>query len=121
MLTVSMNLAMTFFSFLRTFQEWWIHKYLLHRTLMHNKEEVGRWDRKGWAGFEIHKEHHELPFYHVSIDPPWLALAWGGVFSAIVNIIMGDNPLKFSILIPYFAMGLIYEWTHFLGEFAYLR
>lgn len=81
-------------------QEWAIHKFLLHGL-------------SGWYGYDIHVGHHALPFYHVSIDPPSVVVAWGAVANALALCLL-PRPLALTSLIVYWLMGLLYEWAHFV-------
>lgn len=65
-------------------QEWWIHRHLLH----------GGW---AWLGSSIHQQHHELPFYHISIDPPPVVLAWGAAACAVALALL-PQPLAWTVL-----------------------
>lgn len=107
-------------------QEWAIHRHLLHGALR-------------WPGAAIHQQHHELPFYHVSIDPPAIVLAWGAVACAAALALL-PQPLAWTVLgvrwkaasgllsvcvfdwtdtmtlktQTYWLMGLVYEWSHYI-------
>ncbi|CAM9556520.1 unnamed protein product, partial [Discosporangium mesarthrocarpum] len=83
-----------------SFQEWAIHKYLLHGF-------------KGWMGFEVHRQHHDLPFYHISLDPPDLVIAWTAVAGAVFVTLLPE-PLSLTVLCSYMVMGLVYEWIHYI-------
>ena len=65
-------------------QEWAIHRHLLHGSL-------------NWPGAAIHQQHHEQPFYHVSIDPPAIVLAWGAVACAAALALL-PQPLAWTVL-----------------------
>lgn len=67
-----------------TLQEWAIHRHLLHGSLQ-------------WPGSSIHQQHHELPFYHVSIDPPVIVLAWGAVACALALALL-PQPMAWTVL-----------------------
>ncbi|GAB5037603.1 fatty acid hydroxylase [Nannochloropsis oceanica] len=80
-------------------QEWSLHRFLLHSSLP-------------WPGREIHAQHHALPFYHVSIDPPLLVAVWGAVACG-AGWLMLPQPWVWTVLGTYWLMGLLYEWAHF--------
>jgi hypothetical protein len=66
-----------------------------------------------WFGRRIHEDHHKEPYYHISIDGvelvmPVIALACV-VFFAAFGITLGA-----SCAISYVAMGLLYEFTHYI-------
>lgn len=65
-------------------QEWAIHRYLLHG-----------WTN--WPGHEIHQGHHDLPFFHISIDPPVIVLAWGFVACGLGWLLL-PSPLSWTVL-----------------------
>lgn len=65
-------------------QEWAIHRHLLHGSLQ-------------WPGSAIHQQHHDLPFYHISIDPPAIVLAWGAVACAL-GLALLPQPLAWTVL-----------------------
>lgn len=82
-------------------QEWAIHKLLLHNM-------------PGWVGHTIHKEHHELPFFHISIDPPPIVIAWGVAFCSLAALTIPGPGLCLTVMLVYWAMGLLYEWSHYI-------
>ena len=81
-------------------QEHWIHDKLLHSKF-------------NWVGKQIHIEHHQKPYYHISIDPASLLLGWMLVAHIIFKLIL-PIPLALSATIGYAMAGLFYEWAHFL-------
>lgn len=64
-------------------------------------------------GHEIHQSHHDKPFYHISVDPPHLVVAWTLAAALIFRLLL-PQPLGLTVLAVYVAMGGAYEWTHFL-------
>lgn len=40
---------------------WWFQEHALHQRALHSNFD--------WYGKRIHQEHHDSPYYHVSIDP----------------------------------------------------
>jgi hypothetical protein len=58
------------------------------------------------AGKAIHKEHHEQPYFHVSLDPPGLIigvmLLAAGVFAGLLG---PSNPLCLTATAAYWAAG----------------
>jgi len=65
-------------------QEWFLHRFLLHSSF-------------DWFGREIHAQHHALPFYHVSIDPPLLVGVWGAI-ACILGWVFVPRPLVWTVL-----------------------
>ncbi|CAM9754519.1 unnamed protein product [Choristocarpus tenellus] len=84
---------------------WSIQEWAIHRFLLHGFEE--------WLGYEVHKNHHDLPFYHVSLDPPDLVIAWT-IAAATIFFVVLPAPLSLTVLGCYMTMGLVYEWTHYI-------
>ena len=96
-------------------QEWILHKFLLHQPIT----------KEGWMGYQIHKGHHSLPYYHVSLDTPEIAVVWGGIVFALAQAVFSsDGPaaaaMRLDFLVTYFFMGLLYEWTHYLAHTRYV-
>lgn len=94
-------------------QEWVLHKYILHEPIT----------GEGWVGYNIHKNHHSLPYYHVSLDGPEIAIAWGATIFAFSHAIFPGEALaahRLDFLLTYFTMGLLYEWTHYLTHTRYV-
>jgi len=89
-----------------TVQEWVIHDKLLH-------------SQQAWLGKRVHRWHHELPYYHVSLDGLGLAAVW----FATVSIVLVGIGLFTSTLAPcltalavYTLCGGLYEAAHFLAH-----
>lgn len=66
-----------------------------------------------WLGHDIHEGHHEVPFYHVCVDPPDLVAAWT-IAAACIFALIFPPPLALTVLSIYITMGLVYEWVHFI-------
>ena len=88
------------------FQEWWIHDKLLHSP-------------QPWFGRTVHRWHHELPYYHVSLDGIGLAAVW---FGAVAAVLVGAGALTstlapcLSALAAYTLCGGLYEASHYLAH-----
>jgi hypothetical protein len=54
-----------------------------------------------------------MPFYHISIDPVPIVAAWGAVFCTLCLAVV-PRPLAWSVMAAYWAMGLLYEWCHYV-------
>eukprot|EP00897_Mesotaenium_endlicherianum_P010629 jgi/Mesen1/9595/ME000657S08870 len=86
---------------------WWVlQEWCLHALLLHSKSD--------WWGKAMHMSHHALPFHHVSIDGlevigPTLLAALG-----ICSLLFKDISLRLTAVCSYIAMGLMYDWTHFM-------
>eukprot|EP00752_Nemacystus_decipiens_P011933 g10583.t1 len=82
-----------------TFQEWAVHKYLLHGL-------------ENWLGHDVHEDHHDKPYYHVCVDPPDLVAGWTLAAACVFNLVL-PLPMALTVLAAYMSMGLVYEWVHF--------
>lgn len=82
-------------------QEHWIHGKLLHST-------------RDWFGKEIHQNHHAKPYYHISMDPAPLLMAWLWSAYLVFHFVLPTNALAMTATLGYACAGLFYEWTHFL-------
>eukprot|EP00884_Botryococcus_braunii_P014249 jgi/Botrbrau1/22825/Bobra.0132s0148.1 len=86
---------------------WWlVQEYVLHAKFLHSTIP--------WFGREIHDSHHNKEYFHVSIEGfPLvifvLLLAIGVTFG-----LFGSGPTARTFLSSYIAMGLTYQWTHYL-------
>ena len=87
-------------------QEWIIHDKLLHSSF-------------SWFGECVHRWHHELPYYHVSLDGLGLAGVW---FSVVSLLFVGVGALTrtlapaLSALATYTLFGGLYEASHYLAH-----
>lgn len=88
-------------------QEWVIHAWLLHSPF-------------DWMGRRIHVGHHQRPYFHVSIDDPPIVLAFMAVSLTAFWFGFGGSELAVTASLSYFAMGLLYEYTHFIVHTRYL-
>jgi len=84
---------------------WWFQEHFLHDKLLHSDQN--------WMGKEIHKTHHDRPYYHISIDPAPLMLGWLTVACLCLFVLLPD-PLSISASIGYASAGIFYEWTHYI-------
>ena len=99
-------------AFVVTASFWMVQEWLIHDKLLHSKEQ--------WFGREIHRWHHELPYYHVSMDGLGLASVW---FATVAAILIGVGLLTAAPLGPcltalatYTLCGGIYEAAHYLAH-----
>eukprot|EP00892_Ulva_mutabilis_P010272 jgi/Ulvmu1/7617/UM038_0042.1 len=79
-------------------QEWAIHKKLFHGNLE-------------WFGKTIHIDHHQTPYYHISIDDPFIAL--GVMLLSTVVFVCAFGTLGVAADIGYIIAGLVYQFTHY--------
>ena len=82
--------------------EWFAHEYLFHRG-------------RGWAA-QMHQFHHDLPYYHVSVDAPMFAVLWFVVASSVCTWFISMTHLRLTAITTYACMGLMYEFTHFISH-----
>jgi len=87
---------------------WCFQEHVLHGQLLHSDFD--------WYGKQIHKEHHNRPYHHVSIDPAPLMVSWMVVASGILYWILPSLPLALSACAAYASAGLWYEWAHFIAH-----
>jgi hypothetical protein len=58
------------------------------------------------AGKAIHKEHHEQPYHHVSLDPPGLVIGVMLLASAVFAALLGPaSPLWLTATAAYWSAG----------------
>ena len=84
-------------------QEWFIHDKVLH-------------SEADWAGKAIHGFHHLLPYYHVSIDGPGLAVAWFSVAAAAIAAASPSLSAGLTAVATYTLFGGVYEFCHFISH-----
>jgi len=84
---------------------WWVQEHALHQHVLHSKAD--------WIGKQIHQEHHDLPYHHVSIDPAWMLLSWLGIAHLVLRCVL-PLPLALSATLGYAGAGLFYEWAHYI-------
>ena len=88
------------------FQEWAIHDKLLHSA-------------HSWFGETVHRWHHELPYYHVSLDGLGLAAVWFSVVATLLvafGALTATMPACVSALASYTLCGGLYEAAHYLAH-----
>lgn len=90
---------------------WIIQEWVIHDKLLHSASP--------WYGSTIHRWHHELPYYHVSMDGLSLAVVW---FTTVAFLLLGVGTLTHTVaqclssLVTYTLCGGIYEAAHFLAH-----
>lgn len=87
---------------------WVVQEWVLHDKLLHSDFE--------WFGKDIHQLHHDLPYYHVSLDGLQLAMAWFTVAALAAVCVTPSLALAATATATYTAMGLWYEFTHFISH-----
>lgn len=88
---------------------WSVQEHIIHDKLLHSNFD--------WQGKQIHKDHHEKTYFHISIDPSWLICSWLSIVFCLVCVIgrpLIPFPLGLSIVIGYAMSGLCYEWCHYI-------
>jgi hypothetical protein len=84
---------------------WWFQEHEMHLHLLHSKFD--------WMGKRIHEEHHEKPYFHISIDPAGLMIGWLAAVHILFRCIL-PLPLAVSATLGYGLSGLWYEWAHYI-------
>ena len=84
---------------------WWFQEHFLHGRLLHSERD--------WFGKDIHRGHHEKPYFHISIDPAWLMMGWLGAAHGLMRLAL-PLPLALSATLGYATAGLCYEWAHYI-------
>jgi len=87
---------------------WWIQEHWMHKYLLHSPMD--------WYGKKIHQGHHDKNYFHVSIDPAPLMLAWLATVHALLVAVLPSWPLALAATVGYGAAGLFYEWSHFIAH-----
>ncbi len=97
------------------FFEWMIHVFILH------------WRPRRIAGFMVdpvlarkHREHHADPRITKLIFIPLQSLAGAFVAAVIVGfVLIPRTGLGLTFLVVLFAIGVVYEWSHYLVHTDY--
>ena len=92
-------------AFLGAIVFWVFQEHFLHKEVLHSEMD--------WFGKEIHQGHHDKNYFHVSLDPPALMLAWLGTAHFLFRFLF-PLPLACTITFGYALAGLVYEWAHFV-------
>mmetsp|Transcript_38079 Transcript_38079/g.92635 ORF Transcript_38079/g.92635 Transcript_38079/m.92635 type:complete len:406 (-) Transcript_38079:118-1335(-) len=85
---------------------WLFQEHFLHQKVLHSDVD--------WIGKQIHEEHHEKPYYHVSIDSAPSLLTWMTIAHMVLFRWWLSLPLALSATIGYALAGLTYEWSHYI-------
>ena len=88
---------------------WWFQEHVMHQHLLHST--------MNWMGKDIHVQHHNQPYHHISIDSAPIMISWLTLVHVILRYGFGTVwPLTFvyTATIAYGMAGLFYEWTHFI-------
>ena len=89
---------------------WWIQEHVLHQRLLHSQHFH-------WIGKDIHVQHHNQPYYHISIDSASIMISWLMIVHLVLRFGLGTIlplPFIYTATIAYGIAGLFYEWTHFI-------
>lgn len=98
-----------------SFQEWFLHKHLLHAK---PRQVLGMTIDPDFA--RKHREHHRrpwdldfigLPTRVLAVTMPLNVLAWWALMPTLPQAVTG--------MAAFTAMALLYEWTHFLTHTTY--
>jgi hypothetical protein len=103
------------FALYQPFQEWWIHVFVLH---FRPRKVLGRTVDPLLA--RRHRRHHENPSHLDDIFIPLPAVWWSMAFHPLLWYLLLPTPaLAASATAVVVAIGLLYEWTHFLIHTSY--
>jgi sterol desaturase/sphingolipid hydroxylase (fatty acid hydroxylase superfamily) len=94
--------------------EWGIHVFLLH----FRPRRVGRFE----IDFRIardHRAHHRAPHDSGFWFIPTQSAIFGFAFSVVVASLLLPRPLAATLVFALVAVGLLYEWTHYLCHSSY--
>jgi len=86
---------------------WWLQEHIMHEKLLHSDFD--------WVGKKIHQDHHDKPYFHISIDRFELILGWLAAAHGVLRLLLPLN-LALSATIGYACAGLMYEWAHYLAH-----
>ncbi|CAB9506689.1 expressed unknown protein [Seminavis robusta] len=90
---------------------WELQEWIVHAHFFHGKERKAMWP------FENHDKHHNLPYYHVSVETLPMVVGWySAVASAALAAVSIGAPadLAMTSLGSYTTCGLMYMVLHFL-------
>jgi hypothetical protein len=88
--------------------------WVLQEPMIHKLLHTGR-----WYGATVHRWHHELPYFHVSLDGVGLAAVWFSVVAALlvsVGALCSALPTCITALATYALCGGVYEASHYLAH-----
>lgn len=57
------------------------------------------------AGKTIHRQHHETPYFHVSLDPPGLILSVMAAAALLFGLLFQWGPLSLTATAAYYSAG----------------
>ncbi|KAL1523078.1 hypothetical protein AB1Y20_018038 [Prymnesium parvum] len=90
---------------------WCFQEHLIHEKLLHSSEP--------WFGSDIHRWHHALPYYHVSLDGVGLAACWfaavGAMAIALGHACAAPAPALTGLAV-YTLFGGVYEAAHYIAH-----
>ena len=75
---------------------WCIQEHVIHDKLLHSQF--------AWMGRDIHKAHHEKPYFNISIDPAWLMIAWLSAAHALFRFLLPLSSKSFG------NIGICFFW-----------
>ena len=84
---------------------WVVQEHVLHQRLLHSNFD--------WMGKIIHQEHHNKPYFHISVDPAWMLLGWLATAHLLCRQLL-PLPLALTATLGYSMAGLFYEWSHYI-------
>ena len=90
---------------------WVVQEWLIHDKLLHSANT--------WFGEQVHRWHHELPYYHVSLDGLGLAAVWFATVGALLiglGLVTSTLAPCLTALAVYTLCGGVYEAAHYLAH-----
>ena len=90
---------------------WCLQEWLIHDKLLHSE--------RSWFGETVHRWHHELPYYHVSLDGVGLAAVWFGAVAIVFclfGVLTASLAPCLTALATYTLCGGVYEGCHYLAH-----
>lgn len=90
---------------------WVLQEWVIHDKLLHSEHS--------WFGETVHRWHHELPYYHVSMDGLGLAATWFAAVGVVligVGVCLGTLGPCLTSLAVYTLCGGLYEAAHYLAH-----
>ena len=97
------------------FQEWLIHTYLLH----FKPRKIGPWTID-FAQSRKHRRHHLAPWDFSDVSIPLHTYAYAVPILCLVGYLSWEVPAVFTALTVYVALGMHYEWCHFMAHSNYV-
>lgn len=90
---------------------WEVQEWAIHSSWFH-----GGADLRALPLFKSHDRHHDLPYYHVAVEPLTLALPWAGfIIASLVSSVrfLGlSASMAATMFLSYSTSAFIYSFMH---------